>query len=99
MLPALFRERRRNHKRMGRQPSPAVQSGGSRRHEIRDKIGAGKMVWWVLIIVSVTGGVHYEEVGRNGGWNEDKCEAIAAAINDQTERRLHAYCVGARHAE
>ncbi len=59
------------------------------------------MVWWVLIIVSVTGGIHYEEVGldRRQGWNEDKCEAIAAAINDQTERRIHAYCVGARRAE
>ncbi len=51
------------------------------------------MVYWILIIFSLSGGVVYEPLGY-GAANETRCKALAAAIEVQTPHRVRASCVG-----
>jgi len=49
---------------------------------------------WILIVVSMAGGIHYEEFGwgPSNGWD---CVNAAKAINQQTPSAIRAYCIGA----
>ena len=48
---------------------------------------------WVLIILSLSGGVHYETFGY-GPSEERRCKAAASAITEQTQGQIRGYCVG-----
>ncbi len=50
---------------------------------------------WLLLIISMTGDIHYEEFGY-GPENEEKCWTAAAVINSQTKPRIDAFCFSAQ---
>lgn len=54
------------------------------------------MIYWILVVVSMFGGVHYESFGY-GPSNGADCKAVAAAIDPVPY--LDAHCVGANRTE